>query len=550
MGVILIHSSSLQQKHGLLLSLSCLIVFLCFLYFKITGCLYIDIDNYGIALVTSSAFDGNNYCYHVHPLLCLLIKGLSSLYSAADWYTVLTQLNIALCSVWLLFLILSNSKMPLFRRIALIVLVILLLSGCSLWNANFSVQTAFFCLTGFLTLFVFSSSWENMLPAVFFLICGMLWRMEIFLLFLPFAALKMFFSFRWNPSTELRKGAVLLFLFLLFFGSKLLVDYSPRYSEATKYNLTRSSAEDYPLRSWNDLAEHPDVSEVDYHAVSAWFLLDTENLGRDVIESVAKAGTYRYSFTEIMRYFPYMLSLYPAHCLFLLFLLIYGFLILLTGKKQSDPLMFVLGFAGFCLIVLYFIRIGRLPLRVLDSLIMAFSLLFLPELFQNTVGFRRNIADFVLAVICSSTVILSVSQSSFSTPQWALCANTDNRDIFAELSSQPEDSLFIWEDYNNTVKLPYMHKGKLMPREFLTHNLSIGSWTYGQLYQTSLLRSIDAENPARALLERPHTYYVSDYPATILEFLRFHYGEDIQSQYMGLILGRQYWAFLPADDIP
>ena len=88
-----------------------------------------------------------------------------------------------------------------------------------------------------------------------------------------------------------------------------------------------------------------------------------------------------------------------------------------------------------------------------------------------------------------------------------------------------------------------MEMGKLPTKEFMLHNIPAGDWTYGQPYFNELLINIDAENPALALLERKHTYYVDDDCSFVLQYLREHYGIDIKAEQVGIINNVPVWQF-------
>lgn len=541
----MILNRSIAEKRSV--CLSSLLVLFCFFYYKLTGYLYLSTDNYTIAMVTASAYDANNYCAHIHPFLCALVKLLSRLYSGADWYTVLTQTNIAFCSAWLIFLFLRNEKLSLSFKIALSAAVVVLLTRYSFWNANFTVQTGYFCFGGFLTLFVWRRSKKALLVGFYFLVFGILGRMESFLLFLPFAALKLLFILFQEKTLRPYRHAVFLFsvLFILMAGSKYLVDYSPANIEATKYNTARASSGDYRLKPWEDLPPQDEVSEIDYRyrTGDAWFLIDNENMGTDTLERIASLGSYRFSFHDMVLYASYLFFSNRSHCLFLLVWMLLCIFRVFFLQSRRVLLQMLLSLVGFLLICFYFLRGGRLPLRVFDCLVMACSFVLLSDLLEQPSPKNPAYADCLFLIFCAAVLCSSVLHSHIQQPQWAWRANTDNDQVVDPLFDLDGDELIFWDYYEDRFRFHYMESGKLMPHSFLSHHFSTGDWTYGQPYQKNLLQSLGVENPARALLEREHTYYGTENPNIVLKYLRHYYGENIQARLAGEILSWKYWSF-------
>ena len=79
-------------------------------------------------------------------------------------------------------------------------------------------------------------------------------------------------------------------------------------------------------------------------------------------------------------------------------------------------------------------------------------------------------------------------------------------------STYKEETLYLWQT-NEFVQYPvrsFMNQGKLLPEEFLEHNLCYGEWIYGQVYYQNYMEELGVRNPMRALLGRDETYYVAE----------------------------------------
>ena len=51
----------------------------------LTKKLYSDVDNFTISVVTNGLYDANNYCLHLHPVLCWIIAGISCIWKNTDF---------------------------------------------------------------------------------------------------------------------------------------------------------------------------------------------------------------------------------------------------------------------------------------------------------------------------------------------------------------------------------------------------------------------------------------------------------------------------------
>ena len=201
----------------------------------------------------------------------------------------------------------------------------------------------------------------------------------------------------------------------------------------------------------------------------------------------------------------------------------------------------VLAVLGSCVIFIFFLEKGRIPLRILDNILfcLCFSLMrpLKSRLSQN---WQKNSALCMTAAL-SVAIILTVKNCDFSSPQWALTANRGNTDIREELLIEGNE-VFVWEDYSN-VFTPYSLEGKIPPRAVARRHVPKGVWYHNQPYYMKMLASLKISNPAEALLEREETYYVSNDPSFLLSFLREHYGSNICCEQVGRILEIPYWRF-------
>ena len=209
----------------------------CYAGFMLFNPLYISTDNIGVAVVTEGYYGENNFCQYIHPLLCLIIKWLTPLFPTADVFTLLVHIAV-FCSIALLFDLFAVSaftgsgqkNLTTFtdsslyhprasssgffrgsgvREISITLTtgmsILLFSSGITVWNANYTIQTAAIVLAGLLILFTSmrqkrSLAW--LFAGTLIISFGFMLRIESALLFLPFIALEVlsgFFSEKKNP---------------------------------------------------------------------------------------------------------------------------------------------------------------------------------------------------------------------------------------------------------------------------------------------------------------------------------------------------------------
>ena len=541
---------NLSRRTAFLISGSA--VSLCYAFFVLSGHIYDDADNYYIAVVEAGAFDDSNWCMYLNPLLCHLIRLLNRVYSGADWYTCIGQMTVFAGAWWLLYLLLRDGRLTFSEKIMAIAWIVFLLTRMALWNTNFTIQSAFFTFIGLLTLFGWPGQRIRGWTGVFFLCMGIAWRLESVLLFVPFAGLKLvaeLFEHRKNDVWKREKlkriavyGIIPIMLIVVHYGVRAL----PANSYAVRYNNARSALQDYPKRQWGELPDQNLFSELEYEAAQKVYNMDYRNLDADKLETMVEFGNRAINRNERNFYLRfYLLELlnwrYGDTFYMILWLLLFFARAVCSENRKTCLTEAVLAVLGSCVIFIFFLEKGRMPLRILDNILfcLCFSLMrpLKSRLSQN---WQKNSALCMTAAL-SIAIILTVKNCDFSSPQWALTANRGNTDIREELLIEGNE-VFVWEDYSN-VFTPYSLEGKIPPRAVARRHVPKGVWYHNQPYYMKMLASLKISNPAEALLEREETYYVSNDPSFLLSFLREHYGSNICCEQVGRILEIPYWRF-------
>ena len=650
-----IESSSIEKRRKWIPQMVSLFFALsCYAGFMLFNPLYISTDNIGVAVVTEGYYGENNFCQYIHPLLCLIIKWLTPVFPTADVFTLLVHIAV-ICSIALLFdlfavsaftgsgqknlttftdssLYLPRARSSGFfrgsgvREISITLTtgmsILLFSSGITVWNANYTIQTAAIVLAGLLILFTSmrqkrSLAW--LFAGTLIISFGFMLRIESALLFLPFIALEVlsgFFSAEKNPglssvlpingnedtapvsrlsfwtrfsradrrtdradwtdrgagradstdrtdrgagradSTDQgagRPGAAGYILFLpaaviifLLLASRFAFNLQEPYKTAGRYNAARTAAVDFPMKSWNaeiEAASSGHFSKTDYEAVTNWCFFDTEFMDVDMLESVVNTGRRNdYSLTrkgmsELLGEMKWTLlhsSLYMVILIGLSTVLAFRNLICCPWPRKAETVLSIL---GVFIILAYFTFRGRAPMRVWESVIFAMDFVLFMAATDRTEHNKKNVNTvcfFLMFILLwfSTGQLLAYAEFHKPQPVWVSRIPEEGGPFAITVSEEAgEDSLFIWPNWHTYLPKYAEETGKLPSRELIRHNIALGDWVYGQPYFTEFLGNINAQNPARALLERPNTYLMGDYASgLVLDYFREHYGAEIDMQ--------------------
>ena len=661
-----IESSSIEKRRKWIPQMvSLFFALVCYAGFMFFNPLYISTDNIGVAVVTEGYYGENNFCQYIHPLLCLIIKWLTPLFPTADAFTLLVHIAV-FCSIALLFdlfavsaftgsgqknlttftdssLYLPRARSRGFfrgsgvREISITLTtgmsILLFSSGITVWNANYTIQTAAIVLAGLLILFTSmrqkrSLAW--LFAGTLIISFGFMLRIESALLFLPFIALEVlsgFFSEKKNPgllsvppingnedtasvsrlsfwtrfsradradrrtdradSADRRTdradwteradradrgagqpesagyilflpAAVIIFLLL---ATRFAFNLQEPYKTAGRYNAARTAAVDFPMKSWNaeiEAASSGHFSKTDYEAVTNWCFFDTEFMDVDMLESVVNTGRRNaYSLTrkgmsELLGEMKWTLlhsSLYMVILIGLSTVLAFRNLICCPWPRKAETVLSIL---GVFIILTYFTFRGRAPMRVWESVIFAMDFVLFMAATDRTEykrsgqsGTEHNrtehnkknvntVCFFLMFILLwfSTGQLLAYAEFHKPQPVWVSRIPEEGGPFAITVSKEAgKDSLFIWPNWHTYLPKYAEETGKLPSRELIRHNIALGDWVYGQPYFTEFLGNINAQNPARALLERPNTYLMGDYASgLVLDYFREHYGAEIDMQ--------------------
>lgn len=541
-----------------------LIAGLCWLYNLFSSEPYLYTDNVGVAVVLNGYYT-NPLSQYQHPLFCLLVYALSKIFPFADMYTSVVHMLI-FCEIALLMIVLSgdalkkqikNWHLSDILSFSVAVLVCVFLSaGLKLWQANYTVTAASFLFSGWITL-VYARKQNNSkrwtVIGIFFICFGYMLRKEVGLLILPFVGLSFAAEIIANQQEKkplqgvFRRYIPAISLLLLLIISQIAFNSFEPYASAQRYNDARTILVDYPTKTWNDKDDgFSEINKVDYIAATEWLLSETEIINTDTLSEMAEVSIKNdYEFSaegfrgalKNMRRIAGRTDIYMTVMVALCFLLVLWNIV--VQKSGWLKLISVSALIGAFIILLYFTFRGRAPLRVwqptlIGVLLVEIGLLFIGKLRVDQTGQLGFL--LVISVVLYFSAGQVIAHTEFHSPHTVLSSRV-GADDSAYVQTFQDDDLYIWANWHVEVPKYFGEMGKLPTERVLEHNIALGDWTSGQSYYTKFLERIGHPNPIRDLVEQSNVYIMSD-SDYILDFLRLHYGEDIELVASGTVNGK------------
>lgn len=518
--------------------------------------LYTSVDNFTIALVTNGYYGEDTYTYYLHPWLCKGINLLSKALPNADAYTLLMHV-LLFGAFWIIYYLILKKPLQMRDKVVSIILIFAVSFNIYIWQYNYTVQATFFVLSGYAIL-QSERAQRNIymyIVAIVYMCIGYMWRLEGALLTVPFLLLDIG-MYVWKRKSNKRLVLYWITATICIFGimlSETFIDM--QYAEFIEYSKQRTRVEDFPMVAYNELPiESINFSESEYDAACNWYLFDVDRIDTELLHSMADLGAtneFEYTMDGCVKVIKTMILSIVSWSDWTITVgssIIFMFITLLKGKiNWKNIAEAVMAFAGGAVIIVYFAFKGRalehVWLSVIMSILCIYLLQMLRKLEKETVYY--DWVRKVVLLVCVGGLIQCLSGVSWHEPVFPINSRKDNQ-IEEFEKTYSEDSLYIWGGWHREITFKYMNLGKLPTQEFIEHNMSVGDWIYGQKYYLEYLDRVNAANPAIALLERENTYFVSEAETCsfVLEYMREHYGEDIQVVQVDSILYIPVWKFV------
>ena len=566
-----------------------------YLIFSVSGALYAYTDNITVGVVTSGMYGDNNMCQYLHPLLCLIIKGLNPLLPTADVFALLTHLALAAGVFLISYAVIEKAfRRPLrdwkaedFVNAAVPLLSICYFSlGLKLFGVNYTVQTAAILAEGIIILFYACHNGKGkkwIIAGTALVFAALLGRLEACLLFLPFLTLELLTEFarskdRITCGKQIRRYILpSLVVIATLLGTKWLFLQTEPYKSDAAYNGYRTITEDYPMETYG--VTYKDFSEIDhdiYLMVTHWNLADTDLINTESLKKISEVGSrngFRFSqegFRRALGEMKRVAATLDVHIMTLLALA--AMLTLWTLFTAEGPwlkLEAFLCFLGGFMILFYFTFRGRAPVRVWQCTLIAGLTILVFVMIKAGAGrqqrkVRQNSEEtqpaegkqvdmihalfgLLLCIILYFGIGQVMAHSTIHKPTSPLTAKIGADDSGYE-ETLTGDALYFWPYWYSAVPDYFSAQDKLPTKRVIEHNIPLGDWVYGQVYFRNFLEQAGAGNPVTALLERPDTYLVEGQEEMVMNYIHTHYGEDIELEYVRKINGKKVYRLMRGND--
>ena len=514
--------------------------------------LYIDIDTFLVSMTSAGLYGAGAVCPVIHPLLGIALSALSRIPISVDWFTFLSRVLVVAAVWWLGTLLAACLEQPA-KRITCLLGLGFVLFRYSILNANYTVHCALFGAVGAATMLV---ALRRPLPrgakfwAALFLGLSVLWRPEGAALLIPFVALDLCALALQHKLTgaAVRQVAVpcLAPALLLVVFSLLLGILVPGYAADKAYSDARRALVDYPCKPWAEVSAEVTalgLTENDYKVLNGTDLADTAIADTATLQKLAlisKASRYPASaagLLEALRSFP---SAFTSEFSVILLLLALAApcAVVVFGPTLLARLEALCAMGGTFLIAYYYLYAGRLPERLMLSILLVSFTVTLPLFLSLPAAKRPLQRRFWQAACLGMGGILCLfawkNRHNYHIDQLSVAA----RPVQTVSEPAADDTVYLWDCMTHALYMTgeYMADGKLPDADFTQHNLPWGEWnTSGQTFYRQLLAKLDMQNPMQSLLTRPNTYLVAKDASLVETWLREHYDPHATMQQTGTI---------------
>lgn len=573
----MVNKNKSLNRNMLWMIISVIITISLYVLFLVLHPVYFHSDNWEVSVVTAGYYEGF-FCQYLHPLICIIIRGISVLLPTADVFTLLIHLAIGIGVTLTLFLaikIIFGIKVGerTIKDWLLLIIVILaelyITQGLRVWNANYNIQTGAILFYGMIL--AFSTNYVSH-RKLFFVECGLIifgfmLRIAVAYLFIPYFSLEIIVNIIENKwRRDLRSGTderarhsifacsmrwiLPTIIILLLIISRLIFLSIEPYKSAEDYNRYRTVSVDYPMKKFSEI-ESPDFTNAEYEMATDWMFMDTEYLNVEKLKSIADQGySNKYRVTDYKHILLEMWKTVSRIDIYMfLMLMITGVILtrnIICCKTWLRKIESVLAILGSFIILYYFTYRGRAPIRVWQPVLFASNGVLIGAAAADT---RRN--NMFMDVLCceqknikyidifnsisliAMLVILwygagqIIAHAQFQEPQNILTARMNVDDSVYEETFRDE-AIYIWPNWHATIPDYFIKKGKLPTQRVMDHNIPAGDWTYGQVYYNGFLKRIGVPNPAEALVNSNDVFLMDGNCDKALNYLREQFGEDLE----------------------
>lgn len=542
-------------------------------------------DDWAISVALSGRYPDSGLCLFVNAVISNATFALNQIAPSLNWFLVIEYLL-----SFISFSVMIYAAITFMNPILGLGLVAgceyFLLTNCVIFS-NFTFVSAFCTIAGFTLLLSMLKrgrcSRSGAILGVFLCACGFAFRMNAFLLCVPFFGVALLLILidglkarrasasqgadgpenddgAWCERASLPRciaRAAIPFACLLIACSALYLynEYAwsqPGWSAWREWNEARSQISDYEMPVYAEVKEELaplGITEDAYYLATHWASGDVEFFDQermDALASVSHAASLPSILAQALRY-PLSFGLDSRLFIFAVMMLIAATAL---SRLRRWPWMFTV-FAIAILAAAFFFGLGRLLDRVAIpiyiSAVAALVIMAGNESESCLKLLRSASARTVLTcasafIVCALTVhLVSAEAKTVTLEQGYYMTHQEEfrpQGELVEYALRDDGHIYVW-DTLDFADLEHSYKLRYLPsREFLEKNISIGGWSTDSPYINARNAMVGMPNVVRGLVENERAYFVcSDLATTehLLGFIRSEYHPDAVAQQVDML---------------
>ena len=528
-------------------------------------------DDWSISLFLSGRLPGSGLSLFLNAALSRLIVLLGSVTPNLNWFFVMEHLTAFAAFAALIYGALTWARRG--AGLAAVGLVAAFaLPGC-ISSSNYTFVAFLSTLAGGFILLLRlrdeGAGVASLLTGTLLMALGMCWRMQMFLLALPFlgiAAAAIVWDRRRNAGIDLR--ALVSPLLVVVVACGVLVGYDRiawregDWASWEEYNVARTALSDYPTKEYEEISgqlTELGVSENDYSILRGWASGDTDVLDTSLVQKVAdvagedgsgETGPLGVLIGYVRGVFFRPTFFVPLAAVMLLVCLRPSFLLIGVGLELACAL-------AACW---YFSFLGRLPDRVEDpiwlyAVVLSVAIVGAGDFAAVHEGSSREnfrllpMAEAIAGlVICSLGVAYTAYRAFPMLNVPAFIQSLSQGDYVADgpistyLENNPECCLVV--DTGTYTLFEQEYGLRYLPSEDVaTRIVPLGGWSSGSPFRREQCEARGGTNPFEILLTGQNVRLATDegMAQRVCTFLREHYDQGVALVQVDELGGLPVW---------
>ncbi len=497
-------------------------------------------DDWAISVALSGRYPDSGLSLFVNAFISNITLPLNEMMPFANWFLVIEHVVILIAFTSIVYVILTYITPS---------LGFLIIAGCIYflipyvtYYSNFTFVSATCSIAGFFMLIANLGSnrhsWPLSIMGMIFCVLGFMFRMNMFLLSLPFAFIAFIFVLIWKRKQLMGEGnaswmkallAPLIPIIAAFALCGVAYAYDsyawsqPGWDEWSEWNDYRSDISDYGMPPYSEVKDELapyGITENAYYLANAWAAGDVEFFDLERMGAIASVSEVKSLSSTVQNAFTYLPHINLRDRAFFYCLLMLVLSLLLSPKRARIPLILV-ALVTICA-ASYFYGLGRLLVRIEHPIylysVFAMALLVAKGRKASEGGWRAAFEAVMPAVSAGCLLIVTVYMALMLAPTLdpgEALETFDQEDAkpkgdLYDFASVDDGHIYVWGTLD-FVDLEGCFRHKFLPSsEFLDRNICIGGWSTNSPYINARNDEVGMTNVVKGLVDNPRARFISE----------------------------------------